>query len=64
VRNHYLAGAVSDGGFHEFRRQIEYKARLSARRGCRPLVSFKPVLLLLWRHQGDAGLGGKGIPLH
>jgi putative transposase len=28
VRNHHLARAVSDGGFHEFRRQIEYKARL------------------------------------
>jgi putative transposase len=28
VRNHCLARAVSDGGFHEFRRQIEYKARL------------------------------------
>lgn len=25
VRNHHLARAVSDGGFHEFRRQIEYK---------------------------------------
>jgi putative transposase len=28
VRNRHLARAVSDGGFHEFRRQIEYKARL------------------------------------
>jgi len=28
VRNRCLARAVSDGGFHEFRRQIEYKARL------------------------------------
>jgi putative transposase len=28
VRNRHLARAVSDGGFHEFRRQITYKARL------------------------------------
>ena len=28
VRNRHLARAVSDGGFHEFRRQIEDKARL------------------------------------
>ena len=28
VANHHLARSVSDGGFHEFRRQIEYKARL------------------------------------
>jgi putative transposase len=28
VRNHPLTRAVSDGGFHEFRRQIEGKARL------------------------------------
>lgn len=28
VRNRHLARAVSDGGFHEFRRQIAYKARL------------------------------------
>jgi putative transposase len=28
VRNHHLARTVSDGGFSEFRRQIEYKARL------------------------------------
>ena len=28
VRNRHLARAVSDGGIHEFRRQIEYKARL------------------------------------
>ena len=28
VRNRHLARAVSDGGFHEFRQQIEYKARL------------------------------------
>ena len=28
VRNRHLARAVSDGGFFEFRRQIEYKARL------------------------------------
>jgi putative transposase len=28
VRNRHLARAISDGGFHEFRRQIEYKARL------------------------------------
>lgn len=28
VRNRCLARAVSDGGFHEFRRQLTYKARL------------------------------------
>ena len=34
-----------------------------ARRGRRPLVSFKQDLFLLRRHQGDAGLGGKDVPL-
>ena len=28
VRNRHLARSISDGGFYEFRRQIEYKARL------------------------------------
>lgn len=27
LRNHCLAGAVSDAGFHELRRQLEYKAK-------------------------------------
>ena len=66
VRNRHLARAVSDGGFHEFRRQIDIQgaAVWRARRGRRPLVSLKQVLLLLRRHQGDAGLGGKDVPLH
>jgi putative transposase len=33
VRNRHLARSVSDGGFYEFRRQIEYKARLYGGRG-------------------------------
>ena len=28
MQNHHLAGAIWDSGFYEFRRQIEYKARL------------------------------------
>jgi hypothetical protein len=35
-----------------------------ADRGRQPLVSFEQDLFLLRRHQGDAGLGGKDVPLH
>ena len=48
VRNRHLARAVSDGGFHEFRRQIEDKARrYGARVPCSPaagILQARPVL--------------------
>lgn len=65
VRNRHLARAVSDGGFHEFRRQITYKARLY---GASVVVAGRwypssKTCFLLRRHQADAGLGGKDVPL-
>ncbi|MFS8814377.1 RNA-guided endonuclease InsQ/TnpB family protein [Synechococcus sp. R60.4] len=55
LKNHKLAGALSDCGFYEFRRQLEYKARLY---GCQVVVAdrFYPSSQL-WAPTEDAATG-------